>query len=614
MMWKPGDRVFDEEFTIREFAGAGGCADVYRAHWPAREGGYDVAIKVPRLFRLAEHRPGVFEARERDRNLVRQALNECMQWAKCPKHPLIVEFKALRNQGPHVGLITEWVHGRPLDTVIEQEWDDLWSGGFQIAWRHPALIGLHILDALRIVHRYNILHLDLTAGNVLVRRDNRHVKLTDFGLSSGTRGHQGTGQSIWGQSPGYAAPEVIKGQDASDKSDMFSWGVLMLRLAGSRPSMRRSQATPGTDLAQLPHNATSMQEWMLSGEGPPAWRFPETIRELIRECVAPCPEDRPDANAAAERLRLFIKAETGHRPPEPPQEQPPDAGLIECMELLDKGEEAAFELSREISAGLHQGYLSRGNEERLGWVASKLDLHAIGKNYAGLREHFAVLSRICDDLTTKAYPGQIDRLLCKAMLSLIEQAEARKEPKLLQAVRDMLHARASDVLKPESIQPLLVRVDAADRAISHSGRAAASHDSTSLDALAVIEEPEVIQRILCRAVRSLRESTSGTALRQAKRAVEGLNTCVTDYRGNAGLVQAVLKPLKDAIDGAETEVVGDENARSDGVDAALVKGAVRGLRRLISRSIDPTENADRRRVLSRCHELEHALLPNIPSN
>jgi len=89
---------------------------------------------------------------------------------------------------------------------------------------------------------------------------------------------------------------------------------------------------------------------------------------------------------------------------------------------------------------------------------------------------------------------------------------------------------------------------------------------------------------------------------------------VTDCRGDAGPAQAVLKPLKDAIDDAETEVVGDENARSDAIDAALVKGAVRGLGRLITKSIDSTEDADRRRVLSRCRDLERALLPKIPSD
>ena len=85
-----------------------------------------------------------------------------------------------------------------------------------------------MLHGLQYLHQNNIIHRDLKLENILLTRSGE-VKITDFGLSKNLAkdiARTQCGTAI------YASPEVLKGQRQTEKSDVWSVGVILYTLAG----------------------------------------------------------------------------------------------------------------------------------------------------------------------------------------------------------------------------------------------------------------------------------------------------------------------------------------------------------------------------------------------
>ncbi len=135
-------------------------------------------------------------------------------------HPNICEYYAFSKvEGLGSCIEREWVDGRPLEQVIVEE--------------HPDKgITDHILDgicdALSYMHSKQILHRDLKPSNILVTYKGDNVRLIDFGLSDSDT------HSILKTPAGtadYTAPEVLKGDKANVRSDIYSLGVILFRMS-----------------------------------------------------------------------------------------------------------------------------------------------------------------------------------------------------------------------------------------------------------------------------------------------------------------------------------------------------------------------------------------------
>ncbi len=99
--------------------------------------------------------------------------------------------------------------------------------------------------ALGYAHQSGVVHRDLTLENVLLEHDSGRALLADFGLAAGADALEGT--PVFG-TPGYLAPEVIRGEPATVASDLYALGVVGYTvLAGAAPF---SGGTPGELLAR----------------------------------------------------------------------------------------------------------------------------------------------------------------------------------------------------------------------------------------------------------------------------------------------------------------------------------------------------------------------------
>src|ERR687893_208085 len=159
--WAPGQGCY----ALAEVVGQGGFATVWRARVADGSrrgflgglggGAREVAVKVI----------PIYSAKERSR-----ALREG-QIAEGLRHPNIVETLEVIPGNLEVYLVTEFVHGVPLD----------------VAARHYSLdevveVLVQVLEALSYAHSQGVIHRDIKPQNVLVNGRGR-AKLTDFGVA-----------------------------------------------------------------------------------------------------------------------------------------------------------------------------------------------------------------------------------------------------------------------------------------------------------------------------------------------------------------------------------------------------------------------------------------------
>jgi hypothetical protein len=95
-----------------------------------------------------------------------------------------------------------------------------------------------VADGLAAVHAAGILHRDVTPQNVLRMGDGRLV-VSDFGLATDA---DPTASSIHGGTVAYMAPEIARGERASEASDVWALGVIVHEIVfGRRPSWREGR-------------------------------------------------------------------------------------------------------------------------------------------------------------------------------------------------------------------------------------------------------------------------------------------------------------------------------------------------------------------------------------
>jgi len=190
-------------------------------------------------------------------------------------------------------LVLEYVPGRTLASWLR-------SGPPTVA--EAIRIARGILDGLAALHDRGIVHRDVKPANIMLLKGHG-VKVLDMGVARWSReardsilnpdeidgasagrddGVDVTARGEVVGTPGYMAPEQLAGGPVDVRCDVWAFGLLMLELlSGRRPS--RSGADLG---ACLTPSVDPTAADRLRGPVPPR------LRELIRRCLAPSPEER----------------------------------------------------------------------------------------------------------------------------------------------------------------------------------------------------------------------------------------------------------------------------------------------------------------------------------
>ncbi|MBN2723094.1 MAG: serine/threonine protein kinase [Deltaproteobacteria bacterium] len=213
----PPGTVLEEKFRLEKVLGRGAMGVVYLGYDVFLE--RNVAIKVLKGRSMASH-----EAVERFRR-------EAVTMATI-NHLNIVQIFSFGEKEGYYYFVMEYIPGQTLATFI----DDFYRASDFVPL--DVAIGLisQICSGLGAVHKRGIAHRDVKPANVLISRDNYHVALTDFGLTS--LSETGKDKFVEG-TPLYLAPERIKSEvikpDDLPASDIYSVGCIFFELLTGRP-------------------------------------------------------------------------------------------------------------------------------------------------------------------------------------------------------------------------------------------------------------------------------------------------------------------------------------------------------------------------------------------
>jgi non-specific serine/threonine protein kinase len=282
-------------YLVRREIGRGGMGVVYLARDPLLE--RDVAVKslTPNMAR-DEDRLARFK---REARLIAQ-LN----------HPNIAQVYHLLEHEDRTYLVLEYVPGRSLAEMIDREGALEADRAFSICDQ--------VARAVEAAHARGIVHRDLKPANVLVTEDGT-AKVLDFGIARETRkrkpqppdggsatvdrSDRAIRPSVLVGTPGYMAPEQVRGERPEARADIFSFGCILYECLTGR---RAFTGNTTTELIEAP----LLVEPDLS-------RLPDSLSEqvlhLIRDCLAKDVGNRLQAIASA---REKLEAARG-RPPTP---------------------------------------------------------------------------------------------------------------------------------------------------------------------------------------------------------------------------------------------------------------------------------------------------------
>jgi len=146
-------------------------------------------------------------------------------------HPHAVSVYDMVDDGGTPWLVMEYLPSRSLAQVLTER------GTLPV--QQVAQIGAQVADALIAVHAAGVIHRDVKPGNILIGEGARNdgvVKITDFGISRARGDVSLTQTGVVKGTPAYLSPEVARGEEPDEASDVFSLGATLYAcLEGSPP-------------------------------------------------------------------------------------------------------------------------------------------------------------------------------------------------------------------------------------------------------------------------------------------------------------------------------------------------------------------------------------------
>lgn len=280
-----GCKILYDELQIEEKIGEGGGATVYKGKWMNEI----VAVKMLRV------NPANFINNEDSFTRIFNEFRREIQIMSSLEHPCLVTLKGLCFEP--LCIVAEYMLYGDLYHFVRKQDSDL-------EWPMVLKIACDIAAGMSFLHSAKppIIHRDLKSANVLLASlDLKEVvaKITDFGLSGAVE----TVSSLEVANPRWLAPEVMKKEEFTEASDVYSFGIVLWELLTRK----------------IPFDETSfdsvVEEKVKSGERPKIPNHcPNNFSKLIGDCWQENPKSRPnfkDIKLVLHQMKQNLEEESG---------------------------------------------------------------------------------------------------------------------------------------------------------------------------------------------------------------------------------------------------------------------------------------------------------------
>ncbi|URN17987.1 MULTISPECIES: serine/threonine-protein kinase [Streptomyces] len=256
-------------FRLHRRLGAGGMGVVYLG---SDRRGQRVALKVIR--------PDLAEDQEFRSRFAREVSAARRIRGGCTARLVAADLEAERPW-----FATQYVPGPSLHDKVAE--------GGPLPAADVAAIGAALSEGLVAVHEAGVVHRDLKPSNILLSP--KGPRIIDFGIAwatgASTLTHVGTAVG----SPGFLAPEQVRGAAVTPATDVFALGATL--------------AYAATGDSPFGHGSSEVMLYRVVHEEPHLDGVPDALAPLVRACLAKEPEERPSTLQLSLRLKEIAARE-----------------------------------------------------------------------------------------------------------------------------------------------------------------------------------------------------------------------------------------------------------------------------------------------------------------
>ncbi|MFI9627777.1 serine/threonine-protein kinase [Streptomyces sp. NPDC052042] len=256
-------------FRLHRRLGAGGMGVVYLG---SDRRGQRVALKVIR--------PDLAEDQEFRSRFAREVSAARRIRGGCTARLVAADLEADRPW-----FATQYVPGPSLHDRVAEE------GPLSVA--EVASIGAALSEGLVAVHEAGVVHRDLKPSNILLSP--KGPRIIDFGIAwatgASTLTHVGTAVG----SPGFLAPEQVRGAAVTPATDVFALGATL--------------AYAATADSPFGHGSSEVMLYRVVHEEPQLHDVHDALAPLVSACLAKDPQDRPSTLQLSMRLKEIAARE-----------------------------------------------------------------------------------------------------------------------------------------------------------------------------------------------------------------------------------------------------------------------------------------------------------------
>ena len=197
--------LFAGRYEIIEELGRGGMGKVYRVRDDKLN--EEMALKVIK--------PEIATSKE----IIARFKNE-LKLARKIAHKHVCKMYDLNEEGDTAYITMEYVPGEDLKSYIKKQ--------ESLTEKEAISIAQQICEGIAGAHEIGVIHRDLKPQNIMID-DTGNAKIMDFGIARSVEAAGVTGTGVMIGTPEYISPEQADGEEADQRSDLYSLGVISMR-------------------------------------------------------------------------------------------------------------------------------------------------------------------------------------------------------------------------------------------------------------------------------------------------------------------------------------------------------------------------------------------------